>query len=68
MVPWLPFQEGVGYPVPNSTTGGDQDVFVVTAQLDFTGQVLTTTMDYVPIPPASDPNGPTDTTRSPRSA
>jgi hypothetical protein len=60
MVPWAPFQEGVGYPVANGASGGSQDVFVVTAQLDFQGQVITPVMDYIPIPPASDPN-PTDT-------
>ncbi|MGO8998918.1 MAG: hypothetical protein ACLQVI_36800 [Polyangiaceae bacterium] len=43
MVPWLPQQEGVGYPV---ATNGTQDVFVQTAQLDFTGQVITPTMDF----------------------
>ncbi len=56
MVPWLPFQEGVGYPVANGTTGGTQDVFVETAQLDFTGQVITPTMDYLPSGKAGDPN------------
>ncbi len=57
MVPWLPLQEGVGYPVANGATGGSQDVFVVTAQLDFTGQVITPTMDYLPVPSSpTDPN------------
>jgi hypothetical protein len=50
MVPWLPYQEGVGFPVANSTTGGSQDVFVQTAQLDFAGQVMTTTLDFLPSP------------------
>ncbi len=57
MVPWLPFQEGVGFPVPNGATGGSQDVFVQTAQLDFTGQVITPVMDYLPVPSnGNDPN------------
>ncbi len=47
IVPWMPFQEGVGYPV---ATNGSQDIFVETAQLDFTGQVITPTMDFFPAP------------------
>jgi len=47
IVPWLPFQEGVGYPV---ATNGSLDIFVETAQLDFTGQVITPTMDFLPVP------------------
>jgi hypothetical protein len=46
MVPWYPFQEGVGYPVMAS---GTRDVFVTTAQLDFTGQVVTPVMDIIPV-------------------
>jgi hypothetical protein len=53
MVPWLPFQDGVGYPV---STSGSEDVFVETAQLDFTGQVVTPTMDFLPVPFQTDPN------------
>jgi hypothetical protein len=53
MVPWLPYQDGVGYPV---STSGSEDVFVNTAQLDFTGQVITPTMDFFPVPINNDPN------------
>jgi hypothetical protein len=56
MVPWLPYQEGVGYPVPNGATGGSQDVFVKTAQLSFEGQVITPIFDFFPVPGKSDPN------------
>ena len=52
MVPWLPQQEGVGYPV---ATNGSEDIFVQTAQLDFTGQVITPTMDFFPVNPTGVP-------------
>jgi hypothetical protein len=58
LVPWLPKQEGVGYPVMAT---GTRDVFVRTAQLDFTGQVITPVMDFIPVqddpsaPPNDDP-------------
>ncbi len=45
LVPWLPQQNGVGYPVPYN---GQNDVFVTTAELDFAGQVITPVMDYLP--------------------
>ena len=46
LVPWQPQQEGVGYPV---SANGQNDVFVETAQLDFTGQILTPVLDYLPV-------------------
>lgn len=45
LVPWLPYQAGVGFPV---ATTGQQDVFVQTAELDFAGQVETNVIDYLP--------------------
>ena len=45
LVPWKPQQEGVGFPV---ATTGTRDVFVETAQLDFTGQVITPVIDFIP--------------------
>ena len=44
LVPYQPFQEGVGYPVASS---GTNDIFVETAQLDFTGQVITPVFDIL---------------------
>ena len=41
-----------------------RDVFVITAQLDFTGQVITPVVDFLPLTPASDPN-PFDTNPPP---
>jgi hypothetical protein len=46
LVPWKPFQNGVGFPV---ATTGQQDIFVQTAELDFSGQVIVPVMDYLPI-------------------
>jgi hypothetical protein len=46
LAPWRPKTEGVGFPVAYS---GTQDVFVETAQLDFTGQVVTPVVDYLPV-------------------
>jgi hypothetical protein len=57
LVPWLPKQEGVGYPV---MVTGTRDIFVETAQLDFTGQVITPVMDFLPVANKgdSDPSNP----------
>jgi hypothetical protein len=51
LVPWLPQQEGVGFPV---SANGSEDVFVETAQLDFTGQVVTPIFDYLPVTTTDD--------------
>jgi hypothetical protein len=57
MVPWFPYQEGVGFPV---ATSGTRDVFVQTAQLEFAGQVFTPVMDILPYAPNDpNPNNPT---------
>jgi hypothetical protein len=48
LVPWLPSQSGVGFPV---ATTGQQDIFVQTAELDFAGQVIVPVMDYLPVVP-----------------
>jgi len=53
LVPWLPSQNGVGFPVAAS---GQQDIFVQTAELDFAGQVVTSVMDYLPV--TVTPSGP----------
>jgi hypothetical protein len=55
LVPWKPFQEGVGFPVMVS---GTSDVFVETAQLDFAGQVVTPVMDYLPMTVTPDGGAP----------
>ncbi len=62
-VPWKPFQNGVGFPV---ATTGQQDIFVQTAELDFSGQVIVPVMDYLPVqvtPTGADggPSGPAGT-------
>ena len=46
LVPWKPFQNGVGFPVAAT---GQQDIFVQTAELDFTGQVVVPVLDYLPV-------------------
>jgi len=53
LVPWLPQQNGVGFPV---ATNGQQDIFVQTAELDFSGQVVVPVMDYLPV--TVTPSGP----------
>jgi hypothetical protein len=50
LVPWKPFENGVGFPV---ATTGQEDIFVQTAELDFTGQVVVPVMDYLPVEVAS---------------
>jgi len=44
-VPWLPAQPGVGFEIP---ANGSSNLFVETSQLDFTGNLETYTVDYVP--------------------
>jgi hypothetical protein len=44
-VPWLPSQSGVGFPIP---TVGSSNLFVQTSQLDFSGNLETYQIDYVP--------------------
>ena len=44
-VPWLPAQPGIGFPIP---INGTSDLFVTTGQLDFTGNLETYTIDYLP--------------------
>ena len=46
LAPWKPQQEGVGFPV---ATTGTRDVFVKTAELNFEGQVVTPTFDFLPV-------------------
>ncbi len=43
LVPWLPKQPGVGFPIAVS---GTIDKFVSTSQLDFTGTTISATVDY----------------------
>ncbi len=45
LVPWMPQQPGVGFPIP---ANGTSNMFVETDQLDFTGNLETYTVDYVP--------------------
>jgi len=55
LVPYKPQGEGIGFPV---ATTGARDVFVSTAQLDFTGQVVTPIIDFLPVqvtPPGGQP-------------
>ena len=58
LVPWKPSQEGVGYPV---AADGQQDVFVQTASLDFSGQVVTPVIDYMPVQNTDDAGNVTST-------
>jgi len=55
LVPWKPLQNGVGFPV---ATTGQEDIFVQTAQLDFSGQVVVPVMDYLPIAGTAPDGGP----------
>ncbi len=43
LVPWLPKQPGVGFPV---ALDGQRDKFIETYQLDFTGTQITANVDY----------------------
>lgn len=47
LVPWLPDENGVGFVVPST---GQTNIFVQTAQLNFSGQVVVPVIDYVPVP------------------
>jgi hypothetical protein len=46
LVPWLPDEDGVGFAVPST---GQTNVFVQTASLDFSGQIVVPVFDYLPV-------------------
>ena len=51
LVPWGPNEGGNGFSVP-ANAGGQTSIFVQTAFLDFSGQVITPIIDYWPAPAA----------------